>query len=367
MKEDKHTFEKFQFILKTALQPVDEWDDFYTPRSEIFSDNSTKFQVAFSAYALYVYAHIFTDYRKDCERGIDHLIQKMIHEKSWSYWKKISRSADPVSHGNAMYSGHLLLMLGLYQKLSGDNKYCDAFRFELGGQENLDYNYHQLADSVFEQMKENEFHGIPCQFGLVFVQCTNWGAIGLTIYDQLFNTNHSSVIPLWLNWMKEHFLVKNRNKLASGIFYEFYISKLKKMDLMSFIGLDAGGLFTLSVLDKEVASDLYEDFISTAVQIKDDHVDVKKEIMAKFLAVLLGGMLERSVTLAYVYLLMGQMNDLELSDKLKQHIDEKYPVETKGGLCYHQSDKSSVLLTSMICLGEAFSSNQEFSDFLEKN
>lgn len=350
-----------EYILSYADKSVDDWEDFYSPTSEMLSDYSKKFQLAFPLYALALYVFKYGDTDEWIKRLMTGLIDKMLDKKVWKYWSNIHLNPDPVIEGNIMYSGHLLLMTTLFTYLFKGSKYEKELILRLNEETSFDYDIHQLAKLIKDQMEGNHHHGVACQFGFVFIMCTNIGALGLKLYDKIYDTDYSVVTKKWLNWTKENFIQQNP---LNGIFHEYYYSQFKLMDRFSFVEIDAANLFTLYPLDSTFAKELYPIFKNYAVEEKGNTIELKHELLAKVLNKTLG-ILDETFTYGFVYLLTREIGDTQLANQIRKRILEKYPITHEENLSYFGTVKSPLLFTSMFLLGELMETEGEFSKIFE--
>lgn len=81
-----------------------------------------------------------------------------------------------------MYSGHLLLMLAMYEMLFDSDEYEEEgsvtfhwnpmfFGF---GPEKFEYSRKSLQDVILKQMEENDWVGVCCEPNMVFVVCNQF-------------------------------------------------------------------------------------------------------------------------------------------------------------------------------------------------
>jgi len=166
-----------------------------------------QFQLAWMYYALALAQTQQTPaYRELYQDTSDRLIQKMLQPEVWTFWLDVLKDPafqkyidpkvdlrDPVKQKNIMYSGHLLQMVGLYQRLYGDAKYnrMGAISFAMEGENGFhnDYSFVSLARNIRQQFIENELAGIECEPNLVFAECNQHPILGLMDYDKLYGTN----------------------------------------------------------------------------------------------------------------------------------------------------------------------------------
>jgi hypothetical protein len=139
----------------------------------------------------------------------------MMRWEVWGYWELTSRGSrvldpdmnalgegwiDPVIRQNVMYSGHLLMMVGLYEMLYRDGRF-DApgsltfqFRpvFRGMGPEDFPYNHGKLAEVIFAEFERNDFMGCECEPNAIFVYCNQFPILGFMHYDETHGTDFAA-------------------------------------------------------------------------------------------------------------------------------------------------------------------------------
>lgn len=153
-----------------------------------------RYGIAFGAYAMPSIAMISPTHADRAKLCLKHMIDKMKSKKVWGDWTEYGMGDDPISEGNIMYKGHLNLMYGLYQLISGDERYSKEYVW--------------LTDKIITEMrkhhKEGKHEGADCEPGRYFAQCNSISLLSLKIYDQLYGTNYSEVEARWtINFIKE--------------------------------------------------------------------------------------------------------------------------------------------------------------------
>ncbi|MFW9769727.1 MAG: hypothetical protein ACFFEM_12975 [Candidatus Thorarchaeota archaeon] len=211
-----------------------------------------RYPIAFTSYALAFIAKIDPSYETFFSHYVDKLIQKMKQRAVWEDWIKAGFGPDPVAKYNIMYRGHLNLMYGLYQLISGDTKYEEEYR--------------AFSKALYEEMKQNEleekFRGMPCQPDDYYVQCNSIGMYSLAVYDTLYEDGrYSELIGPWLEWLKTRMVEPNH-----GVFRRSYhLQHDYAEDLVS--GYATGwSIAFLKALDPEFARLLYPRFKKTFIQ-----------------------------------------------------------------------------------------------------
>jgi len=122
------------------------------------------------------------------------MITKMKSKKVWGDWVAYGMGDDPISEGNIMYKGHLNLMYGLYQLMSGDEQFSKEFIW--------------LTEKIVAEMRkhhaEGRHEGADCEPGRYFAQCNSISLLSLKIYDLLYGTSYAEVEARWtIDFIKE--------------------------------------------------------------------------------------------------------------------------------------------------------------------
>lgn len=305
---------QLKFLLDLAEQPTDTWRGFDRPRSEQYSDSATKFQVAYTIYALAGFLLLEPDRGPRIGAAMGMLVDRLLQPRCWDYWLACSETPDPVAAGNAMYAGHLLLAMGVVEARAGATRWDHAFELR-GGGHSFRHDHHTLAAAIERQMRDGALHGVPCQRGLLFVQCSNFEALGLRLHG-----------------------------------------------LLTFHGLDAAGLVGLTVLDRELAAPLYRRFRAGAIRRSSAGARPGGEPLARLLTLLFPGILERSMTAAFSYLLARSMGDTELADALLEHIDATYGPTWQGDRFVYAGATSPAAFGSIVALADCLGRGAALQD-----
>ena len=153
-----------------------------------------RYGIAFGAYAMPSIAMISPEHANRAKLTMKHMIDKMKSKKVWGDWTEYGMGDDPISKGNIMYKGHLNLMYGLYQLMSGNEEYTQEYTW--------------LTEKIVAEMrlhhKEGRHEGADCEPGRYFAQCNSISLLSLKIYDQLYQTNYAEVEARWtIDFIKE--------------------------------------------------------------------------------------------------------------------------------------------------------------------
>jgi len=377
-----------KYLLSLVEQPAEKWAGFYRTPSDGMNFG-LRFQLAFSAYALYGLARRTPAYRAPYLSGLEKLLEKMLQPEVWAYWFQgavrslpvvatnppdhtgtieflHSRlgmgghavSPDPCLEGNVQYSGHLACMLGFYELLGGSKQYNEpgfVLKASAGGQVfEFPYTYSGLAARLHEQMAQNYFHGVCCEPGRAYAACNNHACISNVLHDQLYGTNYAAVNVNWANWVRDKMLT-GRGPLPlpapNGLLSVAYLPDLHLSLPVSFNLTDAWGLAFMAAWQPEMVRETYPRF--------------RKRLKAKGEGLRLGSLgpnenLEIStegLNTAFAFLLAQEMGDQETARRLLQYAQTHLSAtQDERGLYF--ASKPAPYLTALFALGRALSEEE---------
>ncbi|HYX31891.1 MAG TPA: hypothetical protein VE954_02165 [Oligoflexus sp.] len=139
-----------------------------------------KYAIAFLAYSMPSMAIIKPEDKPLAEYFLSVMIHKMKAKKVWEDWQRYGFGDDPICKDNIMYKGHLNLMYGLYQLMTGSDRYASEFTWLT-----------QKIVEEIEESKQGKFRGVVCEPDRYFVQCNAIGLLSLEIYDRIYGTPYA--------------------------------------------------------------------------------------------------------------------------------------------------------------------------------
>jgi hypothetical protein len=190
------TFQRF--ILDRALQPVDSFDGFLWV--DQFRESAVRYQLNYAQWSLalahYQCTPAFQGYLALAQRR---LIEKMTYRKVWQYWRwenlwgNFRYDADPIRRDNIMLSGYYALMLGVYETLSGDQRFNlpGCLEFRLNQRRTFEYDAVSISEAVFANMNRAKYCMFPCDPNWVYSVCNTIGMTALITMDRLHATDHA--------------------------------------------------------------------------------------------------------------------------------------------------------------------------------
>jgi Linalool dehydratase/isomerase len=179
-------------LLDLALQPADRFDGF--THIEQFLESSLRYQLNYICFALcmaqYTRTPAFTGYLAEAQRRA---IDKMLDRRVWEYWALVNLvgnlrwDPDPIVRDNVMYSGHLGVMIGLYETLNDDRRYGAPGALILRWSEARSYAYDfaSVAESIHRNMLASPITQYACEPHLIFPICNTFALNTLLMHDRL--------------------------------------------------------------------------------------------------------------------------------------------------------------------------------------
>ncbi len=234
---DEKEWGQLLWNLKLANQDISDFTNYQKVDDQGIS--ACRYTVAFSSYflALEQY-HKFPAWREALQPAFDKLIQRMLQKQIWGYWSHESmgitkfepnmdrpypQNDNPVSLGNIMYSGHLGMMINLYQMLYHDMKWDSPGSIVLKFDDTRQFVYDNksLQMVMFDQIITNPVPGIECERNAVFPACNTHPMISWMLYDRMHKTRFFEAAHAVYNpWFEKVFINPKTKDLAS-----FYLIK----------------------------------------------------------------------------------------------------------------------------------------------
>ena len=258
-----------------------------------------RYGIAFSSYAMPSIAMISQEYADRAKHAMYLMIKKMKSPKVWGDWISYGMGDDPISEGNVMYKGHLNLMYGLYQLMTGNEKFSREFTW--------------LTSRIIDEMRrhhiEGKHEGADCEPGRYFAQCNSISLLSLKIYDKLYGTNYSDVEASWtINFIKQKMTDQN-----NGFYLKMYNTKHQFCNPQLSGYTNAWTMTFLRVYEQKYNEDLYSVWKENFTQELGPFAYVKEDLEAG------------ASPLAHLTGLLAakEFEDISLFRKLRNSIDRK--------------------------------------------
>jgi len=258
-----------------------------------------RYGIAFSSYAMPSIAMISQEYADRAKHAMYLMIKKMKSPKVWGDWISYGMGDDPISEGNVMYKGHLNLMYGLYQLMTGNEEFSREFTW--------------LTSRIIDEMRrhhiEGKHEGADCEPGRYFAQCNSISLLSLKIYDKLYGTNYSDVEASWtINFIKQKMTDQN-----NGFYLKMYNTKHQFCNPQLSGYTNAWTMTFLRVYEQKYNEDLYSVWKENFTQELGPFAYVKEDLEAG------------ASPLAHLTGLLAakEFEDISLFRKLRNSIDRK--------------------------------------------
>jgi hypothetical protein len=181
-----------RYLLDLALQPLDRFEGF--THIEQFLESSLRYQLNYISFALSMAQYTRTPaFTGDLARAQRNAIDKMLDRRVWEYWALVNLlgnlrwDPDPIVRDNVMYSGHLGVMIGLYETLNDDRRYGAPGALVLRWSERRSYAYDfaSVAGSIHRNMLASPTTQYACEPHLIFPICNTFAVNTLLMHDRL--------------------------------------------------------------------------------------------------------------------------------------------------------------------------------------
>ena len=203
-----------------------------------------RYGIAFSAYAMPSIAIISPKYANTAKHALKLMIEKMKSRKVWGDWVDYGMGDDPISEGNIMYKGHLNLMYGLFQLMSGDTTYAKEYTWMTN----------KIVDEMRRHHAVGKHEGADCEPGRYFAQCNSISLMSLKIYDKLYGTTYSEEEAQWT----VDFIKKEMTDEETGLYLSMYNTDMNFCNPYLSGYTNAWSMSFLHVFDKEYNEGLYQ-------------------------------------------------------------------------------------------------------------
>ena len=138
-----------------------------------------RYSVANAAYAYPSIVIIEPARRAQVGQYLRQAILMMKETPMWDDWKRFGFGESPIKDMNIMYKGHLNLMYGLHELITGSREFEAEYK-ELTGIMVAEYERNRKAGSCC---------GIVCEPDHYFPQCNAVGMMSLRVYDRIYGAD----------------------------------------------------------------------------------------------------------------------------------------------------------------------------------
>lgn len=287
-----------------------------------------KYSLAWYAYGLASVAAIDPKMRQFAGHAIDIAAAKMKCKEVWGDWEEDKFGKDPIKKDNIMYKGHLNLMYGLYQMVTGDKLY---------EKENK-----RISKIIYDEIKASPYAGIVCEPDNYFPQCNSVGYLSLWVYDRLHGTNYKSVTKEWLKFLEDDLIDPQ-----TGTMWLAYhpVSKAVKPWVSAYT--TAWTLTMIHGMDPAFADKYYPKFKEAFVEVYDN--GSKARIRETNNTTDTDGGVAAAST--FTLLLAREMGDKKLFDQLLNHLEPPAEPYIHSGIL-HYKKPSNLLFDELLFISK---------------
>jgi hypothetical protein len=256
--------------------------------------------------------------------------------------------SDPIALDNLQYSGHLSTMLGLYEKLSGDDRYDSPFTLH-DHESGVTYTYthSQVAERIHRQQHESNFGGVCCEQGMAYVPCNNHALASNSLHDALHGTDFSRDNARWLQTVRDKLVLKG--PALRGVFGTAYMRDLKMATPVAFNFTDAWGLAFMLPFDRPLVRKLYSKFKKRGiVRAGSDGAYVGSSTMSERTEIS-----DVPINTGFGLILARGIGDIELADALSTYATHAFGASWQDDRYYYSEAPRTLHATALYALASA--------------
>lgn len=327
--------------LNKALQPLSQWEGYGLTEVDQWQPRATRYQTYFDLWKIGQVAMIhtpsFLGYSRDAMRN---LILKNLDKRIWDFWVwenlwgNFELNPDPIRRDNIMVTGFLANMIGVYQTLTGD-KYFDqpgSMTYWWNDKTSYSYDYESIVGSLHRNYQRYDINWMPCEPGLVYSMCNNWGFTGVKMFDRLRGENKWEQIRARVEQSFEEEMLHPDGRICALMFTK---AGLQAPTLSSVVG-ECSSVMPMIGVWPEKAERLWQvirrKFLVTnpdgSVEIKLVPLGWDKYYATNFYV----GSQTPAMAEAILLSCAIQMGDTEVADAVSRHIDQKFGPEATAAI-----------------------------------
>ncbi len=197
---------------RLSPQEEREWWNIGGSQHGIFAK---RYSIAFAGYAAAAIGmRGDADVRKRVGTVLGNCVRRMLKTDVWaysqskSYWGRKSWAPDPCYRENVMYTGHLLHLLALYERFTGDRRYHrkgGGWDFVWKDGRKVHYDVEKLIAVTVEQMRKGPNGGVTCEPGLMFFPCNCHPHVALALFGRMGYGDWTADARRWERWALPHY------------------------------------------------------------------------------------------------------------------------------------------------------------------
>lgn len=178
--------------LDLLLQPIDSYEGF--SKIDQFREGALRYQLNWGQFALataqFTRTPAFTGYLAEAQRNA---IEKVLQPVNWRYWRWENLwgngewNPDPIRRMNIMLPGFYGVTVGLYQSVTGDDRYNQpgALTFREGHRRAYAYDYDSISRCVVRDVDDSILKLQPCEPSWVYSICNTFTLNSLALHHRL--------------------------------------------------------------------------------------------------------------------------------------------------------------------------------------
>lgn len=355
----------------TGPLPDEEERKWWNVGSRQFGLSSTRYHIAFAGYAAAALGMRGDEAQKArAGRILDNCIGRYLRREVWAYsqaknyWGDKPWAPDPCYRENVMYTGHLLQLLALYERFTGNTKYwTKGFEFKWKDAKSVHYDVQKLIDVTVEQMRENSTGGVTCEPGLLFFPCNNHPHYALKLFSTMGHGDWTAEARRWEKWALKHCL---NPIMGGGVFNLLYHAPSGLFYPRGYCGLDAWALLWYEpwAEKRETAIELWN---AAKTKLDLDRFKEPTDTVAGKNTCLNPQQVPDTVLAAFLAAAARACGDASTAERLEQSLDAKYLKRENGFYWLDVKREWLIGATAMRILSLALENGSSFREWANRD
>lgn len=257
----KSDLKQMRHLTRPLDKPIPDFSD-YKILEGLNEKETIQLSLAFLSYSLTNIALNDPSQKEFAGKYIDIAIQKAMTPEIKGQFD--SMFGDPFKKDkeikdNVLYLGHLNLMMGAYQLVTGDKKYFDFQK--------------RITDGLSEGFINSPTHHLESYNGNKWPADNTVALASLDLFDKLNKENHSKAIKLWKEWTLKNMIDKD------GLLYSHIDPITQKQDEEARGCSMSYSLIFINMFDPQFSKEMYSNYRKTFFK-KLAGVDFAREWLA---------------------------------------------------------------------------------------
>ena len=226
-------------LSRVALQPNNRWEGFEPERREY--GYALHFQISAAGWlaaALAQHPSASPEQQASAREALGNLAERMLQRRVWAYRSEelIERGLrpNPLDEGNLGYTGHLIMLIALYEASGGDDRFREPIPLIWNAEQRFPLRYTDFIATVARWMAASPIGACPSHNDTVRVSCMAAALWATRLADQdRPEENLTARHAIWLQFVETHMLISGPRLPGRGALRASYDHQKRRGALLS--------------------------------------------------------------------------------------------------------------------------------------